>query len=86
MCCCLFAITDAASGGSAILQGGDGRHSNIHDGSHNGGSVVLAGGNSDGPALSDSGGSINITAGESWGGDGGSIVVSSGSSAQRSSE
>ena len=84
MCCCFFIIARVASGGSA--QGGDGRHNNIHDGSHLGESVVLAGGQSDGKSRSDHGGSIKANAGERWRGDGGLFSISFGSSERRSSE
>lgn len=74
-----------ASGGSVLLQGGEGRHTSIHDGT-DGGSVVLRGGRSLGNSLHDDGGSVNITAGGSRQGDGGNITIASGSSGSKSSE
>lgn len=68
-----------------ILQGGEGRHRSIHDGS-DGGSLVLSGGKSYGSGFHDDGGSVNITAGASLHGDGGNVSIASGSSDSKSSE
>jgi len=75
----------AATGGNVILQGGEGRHRSIHDGS-DGGSLVLSGGKSYGSGFHDDGGSVNITAGASLHGDGGNVSIASGSSDSKSSE
>jgi len=74
-----------ATGGTVILQGGEGRHTSVHDG-NDGGSVVLRGGKSYGNGFHDDVGSVNIAAGASSQGDGGYIVVASGSSESKSSE
>ena len=75
----------AASGGSVILQGGEGRHTSIHDGT-DGGSVALTGGKSYGHGYHDDGGSVNIAAGAALRGDGGGVNITSGSSLDKSSE
>lgn len=67
------------------MQGGEGTHSSIHDGT-DGGSVSVIGGKSNGLGIFDDGGSINITAGASRRGDGGSIGILSGSSHSKSSK
>jgi hypothetical protein len=68
-----------------VLQGGEGRHTSVHDGT-DGGSVYLRGGESFGNSLHDDGGSVNIAAGASRQGDGGNITIASGSSGSKSSE
>ena len=78
---CIF----AATGGSVNLQGGEGGHGSVHDGS-DGGSLVLSGGKSYGSGFHDDGGSINITSGASLRGDGGNVSIASGSSDGKSSE
>lgn len=68
-----------------ILQGGEGRHRSIHDGS-DGGTLVLSGGKSYGAGFHDDGGSVKIAAGASLQGDGGNVSIASGSSDSKSSE
>ena len=75
----------AASGGTVVVQGGEGRHNSIHDGT-DGGSVLVFGGKSHGLGYFDNGGSVNVTAGSSLRGDGGRIGILSGSSLSKSSE
>jgi hypothetical protein len=75
----------AASGGAVILQGGEGRHSSIRDGT-DGGSVSVVGGKTHGLGTFDDGGAVNISAGSSLRGNGGSIGIVSGSSQSKSSE
>ncbi len=80
-----FVLFLAASGGTVIVQGGEGRHSSVRDGT-DGGSVSVIGGKSHGLGIFDDGGSVNISAGASLRGDGGSIGIVSGSSQSKSSE
>jgi len=74
-----------ASGGSVLLQGGQGQHSSPHDGS-DGGSVLMMGGESLGLGWHDHGGSIELTAGRARRGTGGEVLVSSGTSSESSSK
>ena len=86
MICFLFSILiKLASGGSVVLQGGQGQHSSPHDGS-DGGSVLVMGGDSLGLGWHDHGGSIEVTAGTARRGTGGNVLVSSGTSSQASSK
>jgi len=74
--CFLLSTSHSASGGSVLLQGGQGQHSSPHDGS-DGGSVLLMGGESRGLGWHDHGGSIELTAGTARRGTGGDVFVSS---------
>ena len=67
-----------------LIQGGEGLHESSYDGG-DGGHVLVSAGESHGRARGNSGGDISVTAGNSFEGVGGSVLLSSGKSSTTSS-